>query len=127
MTEKKYKIFILEDEPELADIFTSILKKCGFQVESANNGKTALEKIKRFKPDLSLLDLVVPEVDGYEVIEALRKDDAMKDSLIYAFSNLTQKDEVDRARKMGADGYLIKSDYTPNKLLDKVREILNNK
>ena len=127
MTEKKYKIFILEDEPDLAHIFSSALERSGFIVENASDGKTALIKIKKFKPDLALLDLVVPEVDGYEVISILKKDKSMKQTLIYAFSNLTQKDEIDRARKMGADGYLIKSDYTPNKLVDKIKEILNNR
>lgn len=123
---KSHKILIVEDEPELMNIFSSILKSVGFIVEVARDGKTALEKIKVLKPDLIILDLVIPELDGYEVLARIKKSKDTKNIPVYVWSNLTQKDEIAKANQLGADGYLIKSDYTPSRFAEKVKEILKS-
>lgn len=123
--DKDYKIVLVEDEPELAEMFSSILTYSGFkQVFHAIDGKSAIDLIGKVKPDLVLLDLVIPDVDGYEVLKKIKSDPKLSKSLVYVWSNLTQKDEVEKAKKLGADGYLVKSDYTPNKLAEKVKDIL---
>lgn len=121
------KILIAEDEPELASIFSMMMDHAGFKVDIARNGAETIEKIKRMNPDLVLLDLLMPEVDGYYVLKLIKKDDKYKNIPIYAWSNLTQKNEIDQAMRLGADGYLVKSDYTPSKLLEKVKELLKVK
>lgn len=120
----KYKILLIEDEPDLADLFSAALKKSGFTVEVIMDGANALSLIKKVKPDLVLLDLIIPKKDGYEVLKEIKCDKTTSKTLIYVFSNLTQKAEIDRAMKLGAKEYLIKSDYTPSKLVEKINEIL---
>ena len=120
---KSYKILLIEDEPDLIELFGSSLKSAGFQVESIESGEEALATIKEIKPDLVLLDLIIPKKDGYEVLKEIQCDQAVKNTLVYVFSNLTQKDEIARALKLGAKDYLIKSDYTPSKLVEKINQI----
>lgn len=120
---KKYKILLVEDEPDLANLFSISLKQAGFDITVLNDGADALSVIKKVKPDLVLLDLIIPKKDGYEVLEEIKCDKAANGTDIYVFSNLTQKSEIDRAMKLGAKDYLIKSDYTPAKLVEKVNEI----
>ncbi len=121
--DKKYKILLIEDEPDLADLFSASLLNAGFNVETIVDGSNALETIKRLKPDLVLLDLIIPLKDGYEVLREVKCDKVTKNTLVYVFSNLTQKAEVERAMKLGAKDYLVKSDYTPSELVKKVNEI----
>jgi len=121
---KSYKILLIEDEPDLVDLFGSSLKSTGFQVVSIASGEEALATIKKIKPDLVLLDLIIPKKDGYEVLKEISCDQAIKNTLVYVFSNLTQKSEIARALKLGAKDYLIKSDYTPSKLVEKINQIL---
>ncbi|HLD28207.1 MAG TPA: response regulator [Patescibacteria group bacterium] len=127
MSVKKPKIILVEDEPELADMFGTALKTAGFEVEVVGDGLMALKKIRNEKPDLVLLDLVIPEMDGYAVLEKTKQYKSTKNVCIYIWSNLTQQNEIDRAKKLGADGYMIKSNYTPAKFIEKVKSILNQK
>lgn len=122
---KSYKILLIEDELDLVDLFGGSLKSAGFQVESIESGEQALSAIKKLKPDLVLLDLIIPKKDGYEVLKEIKCDQAIKNTLVYVFSNLTQKAEIERALKLGAKDYLIKSDYTPSKLVEKINQILS--
>ena len=120
---EKYKILLIEDEPDLVDLFSTSLKNAGFSVEILVDGVDALSTVKRIKPDLVLLDLIIPKKDGYEVLKEIKCDVAVKKTLIYVFSNLTQKAEIERAMKLGAKDYLIKSDYTPKELVKKINQI----
>jgi len=119
----EYKILLIEDEPELAEMFSVALKNAGFRMEVIENGENALKHVKKLKPDLILLDLVIPKKDGYAVLKEIKCDKAVKNTLVYVFSNLTQSNEIERAMKLGAKDYLVKSDYTPSKLVAKVNEI----
>ena len=123
------KILLVEDEKDLADIFSSQLKADGFDVTVAANGREALEVIKKTKFWLVLLDLVMPDMDGYEVLKKLKLKEDKKDHgmVIYAWSNLTQKGEINKAKRLGADEYLVKSDYIPSKLSEKIKQLLNSK
>ena len=120
---KKYKILLIEDEPDLVELFSTSLRQAGFSVETITDGSNALETVKKIKPDLVLLDLIIPKKDGYEVLKEIKCDQAVKKTSVYVFSNLTQKSEIARAMKLGAKDFLIKSDYTPSKLVAKVNEI----
>ncbi|MFA5029936.1 MAG: response regulator [Patescibacteria group bacterium] len=124
MNSSDYKILLVEDEPELVQLFSNALKNEGFKMELATDGHIALKKIAEFKPDLMLLDLVIPQLDGFQVLEKIKKEKQDKKMLVYVWSNLTQESEIGRAKKLGASGYLIKSDYTPTKLVAKIKEIL---
>jgi len=118
---------MVEDEPDLAEIYTLELGMSGFEVEVAKDGALALEKLKTYTPDFILLDLLMPEIDGYDFLAKMKNHPARKQILIYAWSNLTQKNHIAKANEVGADGFLIKSDFTPKKLADKIKEILKIK
>ncbi len=120
---KQYKILLVEDEPDIAEIYSIKLAVEGFNVLVASNGAVAIEKIKEESPDLTLLDLVMPDTDGYEALKLIRKEKLASSMLIYIWSNLTQAEEIEKAKKLGANGYLIKSDYTPSKLAELIKKI----
>lgn len=119
-------ILFIEDDPFMVDMYTHVLKKHSYDVEVAYDGKEGLEKGKSGNYDLILLDIMMPEMLGIEVLEELRGKDGqgLPDTKIVILTNLAQSDESRRAMESRADGYLIKADITPNKLVDLIGQIL---
>lgn len=99
----------------------------GMDVQVAENGHQGVEKTKEFKPDIVLLDLLMPEMDGYEVLEIIKGDEETKDIPVLIMSNLGQEDHVQKAMQLGALGYIVKSQYTPSNVSEKVKEVLGAK
>lgn len=118
------KICIIEDEVALAEMYKIKFSKEGYDVKVATNGVEGLKLIKEAKPDLVLLDLVMPRMDGFTVLKELRADPATAKLTVYVFSNLGQSTEVEQGLKEGANGYFIKSSLTPSQLVEKVKAIL---
>ena len=117
-------ILLVEDDPFLADIYTTKLKEEGFSVDVALDGEECLRKIEKNTPDLLLLDLVLPQVDGWEVLSAVRRQERFKDLKVVILSNLGQKEEVEKGLKLGAAKYFIKAHYTPSEVVKEIKEIL---
>jgi DNA-binding response OmpR family regulator len=120
----KKKILIIEDEKSLLELYQARFEKAGYQVLSTTNGKPGIEIAKKEKPDIILLDILMPGVDGYEVIRALKKDPQTKNIPILVFSNLGQPEEIEKGLKLGANDYVMKTDLTPTELLEKVERML---
>jgi len=118
------KICIVEDEPALLEMYNMKFTAEGYQVLTANNGEDGLKMIQKSNPDLVLLDLVMPRMDGYQVLAALRKNSETLKTKVYIFSNLGQSSEVERGIAEGADGYFVKSNLTPSQLAVEVGKIL---
>jgi DNA-binding response OmpR family regulator len=123
---KKKKILIIEDDSFVMDIYKTKLTQEGFDVDTADNGMEALKKIEKEKvrPDLMLLDIVMPYVDGLEVLKKVRSISEMKTVPIIMLTNLSQKEEVDEGMALGANDYLIKSHFTPSEVLEKINKYL---
>jgi len=117
-------ILLTEDDPFLVDIYSTMLKKDNFSVEIAKDGEECLLKIRERKPDLLVLDIVIPQVSGWEVLKEIRKDEKLKDLKIIILSNLSEKREVDEGMRLGVDKYLIKAHYTPSEVLKEIKKIL---
>jgi len=117
-------ILLIEDDPFLVDLYTTKFKEMGFKVEVATNGQEGLKKMKLKKPDLLLLDIVLPTIDGWQILEEVRRDDGLKDLKVVILSNLTQKEEVEKGLKLGANKYLIKAHYTPSEVVEEIKKIL---
>ena len=117
-------ILLIEDDPFLVDLYNTKLKEEGFEVEIAVSGREGLRKFKERKPDLMLLDIVLPDLDGWEVLEEIKKLDKLNDLKIVILSNLTEKEDVKRAQEAGATSYLIKSHFTPTEVVEKIKKIL---
>lgn len=121
MNEKK--ILLIEDEPDLQDIYKLRFAQAGYDIVIAGDGKTGLELIEKNMPDLILLDIVLPKMSGYQILEAIRSKENTKHLVVYILSNLGQNGEIKHGFDEGADGYLIKSNLTPTQLVEDVEKI----
>jgi len=119
------KILIIEDDPFLSEMYAAKFNQNDFQTEVATDGKSGLAKIKADKPDLVLLDIVLPKMDGFEILKAIKADPKFKDIPIVLLTNLGQKSEVEKGLSLGADEYIIKAHFTPTAVVAKIKEILN--
>ncbi len=116
------KILLVEDDPLLIDIYTTKLKDAGFVVSVATDGRTALELFEKDKPDLILLDIVLPNTNGWEVLKQIKKDN--NTTKVVILSNLGQKEEIEKGIMLGADKYLIKANYTPSEVIEEIKKLL---
>jgi two-component system phosphate regulon response regulator PhoB/two-component system alkaline phosphatase synthesis response regulator PhoP len=120
----KQKVLIIEDDGFLASIYAQKLELEGFEVAFATNGEDGLKLAQKDKPDIILLDLLMPQMDGFEVLEKVKADPATKDIKVLVLSNLGQKEDVDRCMKLGAVGYIIKAHSLPEETVKRIKEIL---
>jgi len=118
-------ILLVEDDPFLVDIYTTKLKEAGFSVQAVIDGKEALKKIKEDMPDLLLLDIVLPNFNGWEILRKIERDDELKTLKVVILSNLGEKEEIEKGLKLGAVRYLVKAHYTPSEVVEEVKKILN--
>ncbi len=118
------KILLAEDDPFIVDIYTTKLKQAGLEVEVVQEGDEVLKRARETKPDLLLLDIVLPTMNGWEILRAMRQSEDLKNLPVVILSNLYQKDEVEKGLKFGALKYLIKAHYTPSEVVEEVKKIL---
>lgn len=120
---KKSKILIIEDEEFLADVLETKLKREEYEVLVAGDGREGYTKIESWKPDLILLDIVMPKLNGYEVLEKMY-DDGVKIPVII-ISNSGQEVELEKIQRLGAVDYLIKTEFDPQEVVDKIEKYFN--
>jgi len=118
------KILIIEDDKFLRGLIAQKLKAEGYEVTEAAEGREGLEKVKKEKPNLVLLDLVLPGIDGFEVLKKIKEDPSTSFLPVIILSNLGQKESVEKGLKMGAVDYLIKAHFTPTEIIEKVKNNL---
>ncbi|PIZ00964.1 response regulator [bacterium (Candidatus Howlettbacteria) CG_4_10_14_0_8_um_filter_40_9] len=127
MADKKEKILIVEDDTYISKMYQLKLNLDGYDVEVAENGRIGLDKVKTFKPDIMLLDILMPEMDGFEVLKAIKEDSSIKNIPILIMSNLGQEDHIQKGKELGAIGYIVKTQYTPAKVVETIKEVLSKK
>jgi len=127
MAKRKKRILIVEDEPFLVEMYKARFEQEGYDVRVAYNGTSVAALVKSEHPDIILLDIVMPETDGYEVLRQLKKSKSTSLTPILVFSNLAQEDEIKKGKKLGADKYFVKSDFTPSQLVQEVEAIISVK
>ena len=118
------KILIIEDDPFLREMYVAKFTKSNFGVETAIDGKEGMQKTKDNKPDLILLDIVLPKMDGFEFLEKIKGDPQLKKIPVILLTNLGQRNEVEKGLSLGADEYIIKAHFTPTAVVAKVKEVL---
>lgn len=118
------KVLFIEDEPALQRTLTIALKEAGFDALSAFDGETGLNMAKNEKPDIVLLDLIIPKMDGFTVLENLKKDEATKNIPVVVLTNLEATEDVEKVVGLGATTYLVKANYDISEIVAKVKEIL---
>ncbi|MDP3772491.1 MAG: response regulator [bacterium] len=119
------KIIFIEDEPALQHALTVVLNDAGYQVVSALDGEIGLGLIKKEKPDLVLLDLILPKMDGFQVLEMIRKDPETAKLPVIILSNLEENSDINRALELGATTYLLKTNYRLEEVVEKVAGVLH--
>ncbi|MDD5146633.1 MAG: response regulator [Candidatus Pacebacteria bacterium] len=118
------KVLIVEDDKFLRELMSKKLASEGFELVEAMDGESGVKKIKEEKPDIALLDLILPGIDGFEVLAKVKEDPLTASIPVVILSNLGQKDDVEKGLKLGATDYLVKAHFTPNEIIKKVREVL---
>jgi CheY-like chemotaxis protein len=114
------KILLIEDEELMIDLLYKKLIQEGYDVTVARNGEEGLKEMKENKPDIVLLDIIMPKMGGFEVLEAMHKDQELKKIPVVIISNSGQPVELDRAKELGAIDWLIKTEFDPQDVLNKV-------
>lgn len=118
------KILIIEDDKFLRELIGQKLNKEGYEIFEAVDGEEGIKKAKKKKPHLVLLDLILPGINGFEVLNKMKQNTVLSQIPIIILSNLGHKDDVEKGLKMGADDYLIKAHFTPAQIIEKVKTIL---
>lgn len=121
---QKNKILIVEDDIYTLELYERQLKRAGFDVYRAIDGEEGFKVAKDIKPDLVLLDIMLPKVDGFEMLKNMRNDKETKDLPVLILTNLGRESIVKEGFNLGAQGYLIKASYTPNQVVDTVSKFL---
>ena len=124
MSDQKTKILLVEDDSFLVDMYVAKFKELDWDVQVAFNGEEALEHAKSMQPNLILLDVRLPKMTGFEVMQSMQQDPALKSIPVIFLTNLGQKEEIRQGLQMGAAGYLIKAHFTPQEVVEKVEETL---
>lgn len=125
MVNEAFKILAIEDNQDIRELIAFILRREGFQISTAADGISGLSLIKETKPNLVLLDVMMPEFSGFEVLDAIRKDknSKIREVPILMITSKPTIEDVDQALKLGANDYLVKP-FRPATLVEKVRELL---
>jgi len=118
------KILFIEDESALQKTFGEILSQEGYEMIPALDGETGLKMAKTKKPDLILLDLILPKVHGFDVLRQLKEDPETKEIPVIVLTNLEGIGDVDKAIGLGATTYLVKAQYTLEEVLEKIKKAL---
>ena len=116
------KILFIEDESALQKTFGDILKQGGYEIISALDGEIGFNLAKAKKPDLILLDLVLPRMHGFEVLKKLKEEPETKEIPIIVLTNLEKMEDVEQAVKLGAVAYLVKARYTIEEVIEKIKK-----
>jgi CheY-like chemotaxis protein len=116
------KVLVVEDIKNIIMVIRMALEARGYQVMVAQDGVTAMQEVFSFKPDLILLDLVIPKLDGFMVLEGLKKDEKTKDIPVVVVSAKAAEEDIKRAKELGADEYLVKP-FTPEELAEVVGRV----
>ena len=120
----KNKILIVEDEADIRSIYVEVLQSAGYSVDEAADGAEGMRKIKDTDWDLLLLDIMLPGEDGLKILKDIKEKPELKKGPIVAITNLNSENIIQEAFSSGADGYLIKSEVTPDKVVEEVGKVL---
>src|SRR4030042_3908454 len=122
--EKMTKILFIEDEPTLQKTLGEVLKREKFDIKTAFDGKEGLEMVKKEKPDLVLLDLILPKMDGFTVLQEIKKDPEIQNIPVIVLTNLEGTADVEKVLELGATTYLVKANYDLPDVVGKIRKTL---
>lgn len=118
------KILLVEDDEMLHGMYTQKFKHQGYEVLSAYNGADGVKLAETDRPDLILLDVIMPKMDGFVALKKIRKNPLTTKTPVILLTNLGQEEDVRKGRELGANDYFIKANHTPQEVVDKVKALL---
>lgn len=123
--ERKKKILLAEDDDTLAEVYRQRLEMEGFDVRRSSNGEATLKDALDYHPDLILLDVMMPNMNGFDVLDILRNSPQTRNTVIIMLTALSQPKDAERARELGADDFLVKSQVVIGDVVDRIKRKLN--
>ncbi|MBU2595533.1 response regulator [Patescibacteria group bacterium] len=118
------KILVVDDSPALLELYDFTLSSEGYKVETAKDGVEGLKKVEEFKPDLVLLDILMPNKDGFETLKEMRANKETKETPVLLLTNVDEQSKVEEGLKLGATDYIVKFQQTPNQVVEEIRQVL---
>ena len=122
--EKQIKVLLIEDEPEVLELYRLKLTLDGYEVIVASSGKEGLEKALSENPELIFLDIKMPDMDGFEVLKKLKESTKTKNTPIVILSNFDEQEMIEKGFSLGANEFLIKSQFTPEEISSKIEGLV---
>ncbi len=123
----KPRVLIVEDEQMLAEMYSTKFAMEGFEVAKALDGAAGLEQARAVNPDIILLDIIMPKLDGFAALKELKADANLKRTPVILLTNLGQEDDIRKGKQLGADDYFVKANHSPQEIVEKVRAVLKMK
>jgi CheY-like chemotaxis protein len=128
MADGKKKILLVDDDKFLVDMYTVKFREANFDITPAFSGEEALDKIKEgVIPDVILMDMIMPGMSGLDFLGTLRQNKQAENAVMIVLSNQGQKSDIEEAKKLGVDGYIVKANTIPSEVLDQVIDIMKRK
>ena len=124
MDTKKTSVVIVEDEKMLADMYATKFTMEGFAAQKANDGQSGFDLVKRAPPDIILLDIFMPKIDGFGVLKMIKGDETLKNIPVILLTNLGQDEDIKKGKELGATDYFVKANHTPAEVVLKVKQVL---
>lgn len=124
MANENPHVLIVEDDVFLLNIYKTKFEFEGFKVSTAENGEVGFKEAKKKSPDLILLDILMPKMDGFTFLAEMKKEKIIQNIPVILLTNLGQKDDVQKGLELGAKDYIIKAHFKPSEVVDKVRKVL---
>ncbi len=118
------KVLIVEDDVFMARMYLKIFSHENYEVTVASNGEDGLMKARENKPDVILLDIMMPKMNGFQVLETIKSDPKLANTPVIMLTNLAGDQDIEEARKIGAADYIVKSNYSPSQILDIVKKVI---
>lgn len=122
MKDKKNKVLLIEDDETLLEMYKMKFQAEGLEVIVSSNGAEAFSVAKIEKPAIILLDIILPGMDGFAILENIKKDSVTKNIPVILLSNLGQDSDIEKGKKLGASDYLVKANFTPTQVLEKIKK-----
>jgi DNA-binding response OmpR family regulator len=126
MPTNQQKVLLVEDEKMLAEMYATKFSMEGYTVEKAFDGAQGLELAKTMNPDIILLDVIMPKLDGFATLKQLKADPKLKAIPVIMLTNLGQEDDLKKGKELGATDYFVKSNHSPSEIVDKVKVVLKS-
>lgn len=125
MSSPKRKILLIEDDSFLLSMYTTKFELENFQVVTAEDGEKGLKMVAKEAPDIILLDIILPKMNGFEVLKKIKSDEKLSKIPVILLTNLSQKSDIENGLNLNANDYIIKAHFTPAEVVDKVKKVLS--